>query len=67
MLLYGLAEYAIREIPSSYQVISNYIDQEGKNIEILILGPSQILQAINPALMQRPTLSLASSISARAA
>lgn len=60
VVLFGVIEYLTRQLPSSYSLISKSIDTDASEVEILILGPSQIRQAINPALIKRNTLSMAS-------
>ena len=60
VLLFGITEYLTRKLPSSYSQVSSYIESDAAEIETLILGPSQIWQAVNPALMSSSTLSLAS-------
>jgi hypothetical protein len=60
VLGYLAIEYATLRLPMSYTHISKYIAAEAEHIEVLALGSSQVKNAINPALIDSPTLNLAS-------
>jgi len=55
-----LVEYLVREIPESYQYNATHLDTNKDDIEVLVLGSSQSMNAINAALIDAPTLNLAS-------
>lgn len=60
MLVYGVLEYLSLQIPSAFQFKQDYIAQNQNEIEVLVLGSSQAMNAINPEYISTPTLSLAS-------
>lgn len=55
-----LVEYLVREIPESYQYNATRLEKHNDDIEVLILGSSQSMNAINAKLIGAPTLNLAS-------
>ncbi|MDX1461798.1 MAG: hypothetical protein R3359_01975 [Marinirhabdus sp.] len=46
-------------MPSSYAALAEYMDDEAENIEVLVLGSSQMKSGINPEYISQPTLNLA--------
>jgi len=60
VILFGITEYLTRQLPTGYRIVADYIESETSEIETVVLGSSQIRQAINPALLKNSTLSLAS-------
>lgn len=43
-------EYSIRSIPNDYAYKSDWLSKNGKDIEVMYLGPSTIMYDINPSL-----------------
>jgi len=60
VLGYLIIEYYTRQLPLGYTNISTQLEKEQSNIEILILGSSQIKNAINPEWLDQPAISLTS-------
>ena len=60
ILGYLAVEYATIKLPMSYSYISAYLQAEGNTIEVVTLGSSQVKNAVNPALLDKKTLNLAS-------
>ncbi|QNJ98920.1 hypothetical protein [Constantimarinum furrinae] len=55
-----IAEYLSREITSGYKINSTYLNAEAGSMEVLILGSSQIKDGINVAILQQPSINMAS-------
>ncbi|MGB0788650.1 MAG: hypothetical protein ACPGQR_03855 [Marinirhabdus sp.] len=55
-----LVEHFTLQVPESYINRSVYLLEEKDNLEVLLLGSSQINDGINPALLSHPTINLAS-------
>lgn len=60
LLGYMVVEYLTFRIPSNYKKNSELLDTEAQNLEVLILGSSQMKDAVNAALLKQPTINLAS-------
>ncbi|MEZ4779254.1 MAG: hypothetical protein R2786_07695 [Flavobacteriaceae bacterium] len=58
--MYAVAEWLTQKIPSAFAVNKEIIAKDGKKIETLVLGSSQLMNAVNPEWMHSPTLNLAS-------
>lgn len=61
VLLYGAVEYLVRKVPTNYQIVGDYMESSASEIEVISLGSSQMKGAINPALIDKKTLNIASS------
>lgn len=53
-------EYLTLNLPNQFIENVNYIEKNKTNFEVLALGSSQLMSALNPALIDKPTLNLAS-------
>ncbi len=60
LLGYIAVEYLTRKLPMEYMNTAAYIENNGSDIEILLLGSSQMKNAVNPAWIKRPAINLAS-------
>ncbi|MDC7995298.1 hypothetical protein [Altibacter sp. HG106] len=60
VLLAGLIEAATRNIPTSYAYIAPYLDAHAEDVEVLLLGSSQMKDAIDAKALSLPALNLAS-------
>lgn len=60
ILGYVIMEALTQNLPLSYNYINEYISKNKNEIEILVLGSSQMTNAINPELIDTPTLNLSS-------
>lgn len=60
LLGYGLVEYLTLQLPSSVKANGAYLERMSKNFEVLVLGSSQMKDAVNPVWLSKPTLNLAS-------
>lgn len=60
VLGYLTVEYYTRQIPSSYEINKNRLEQHGEEIETLILGSSQMMSGINGEWLSATALNLAS-------
>jgi len=58
-ILLALMEYGIRLIPNAYSIKSNYIENNGDKISILILGHSHHFYGLNPEYMPQGTFNMA--------
>lgn len=61
LLLLLFCEIEHRIIPNNYTYKRNYIETNGENIELLVLGSSHALCAINPEYISNNSFSLAST------
>jgi hypothetical protein len=57
---YIAIEYVTRRLPMSYTYISEYLETEGKTVAVVVVGSSQVKNAINPEFIEMKTLNLAS-------
>ncbi len=57
---YGIIEYFTRKLPLEYRPKSRYLSKEKDSISVLILGSSQMKNAINPAFLSKKAINLAS-------
>ncbi len=55
-----LAELLARAVPESYQFNAKQLEENKDSIEVLILGSSQMLNAVNADLLDRPAINMAS-------
>ena len=60
ILGYVTAELLTLRLPMGYKNISNYLSENKSEIEVLVLGSSQLKDAINPELLKQNTINLAS-------
>ncbi|PKA84330.1 hypothetical protein ATE92_2517 [Ulvibacter sp. MAR_2010_11] len=60
LLGYATIEYLTLQLPSGYEKNKTLFQDEGDTVEVLVLGSSQLNNAVNPALLKYPTLNLAS-------
>lgn len=60
ILGYLLAEYLALNIPAGFQQRSEYLEANNEQIALLILGSSQMKDAVNPAWLTKPAINLAS-------
>lgn len=60
ILGYLAVEYTTRQLPMGFKDLSRYYEENKTEFEVLVLGSSQIKDAINPELLQIPTLNLGS-------
>ncbi|MEZ4859523.1 MAG: hypothetical protein R2781_12005 [Flavobacteriaceae bacterium] len=60
LLGYGTVEWLTRSIPSVYSINEKYLEKRADTIETLILGSSQVMNAVNAAWISNPTINLAS-------
>ena len=60
LVVYGIVEYFTLKIPSSFAVNKERIANENEEIQTLVLGSSQLMNAINPEWLSTPTLNVAS-------
>jgi len=58
-ILFALIESGIRLIPNAYSIKSNYIENNGDKISILILGHSHHFYGLNPEYMPQGTFNMA--------
>lgn len=54
-------EMVTRNLPLRYTYIGNYLEKESANLEVMVLGSSQIKDAVNPQWLSRPSINLAST------
>lgn len=59
LVLLFLIEVSIRKIPNDYKSKRDYLQKNGKNIEILALGSSHIYYGLNPDLFTKSCFNLA--------
>ena len=59
--IYTFLEMAVIQIPTSYSMIGNYLDNEQDDIEVMFLGSSQIKNSINPAFIDKKSINLSST------
>ncbi len=57
---YGITEYLTRQLPMEYKTISQYLSSDKDSISIVILGSSQMKNAINPQYLSKKALNMAS-------
>ena len=60
ILIYGITEYLTRKLPMEYKTIGTYLEKNSNKIELLILGSSQMKNAVNPEYLSKTTLNMAS-------
>ena len=60
ILGYLLVEYLALNIPAGFQQRSEYLEANNEQIALLILGSSQMKDAVNPAWLTKPAINLAS-------
>ncbi len=60
ILGYVIIEYLTLNLPLSYQTTSQYLSEEKENIEVIIFGSSQMKDGIDPSLLNKPALNMAS-------
>jgi len=60
VLGYVMIEFLTLNLPMSYNTTSQYLSEEKENIEVIIFGSSQMKDGIDPSLINKPSLSLAS-------
>lgn len=60
VVIYGIAEWLTLNVPSAFEVNKNRLQEEGQEIQTLVLGSSQQMNAINPEWVSNPTLNVAS-------
>lgn len=60
LLGYTIIEYLTLNLPAPYRINADIIEKEANSIEVLILGSSQMDNAVNPALLKQTALNLAS-------
>lgn len=53
VLLAGVLENMIRNIPNSYSYKKNYLDKNAGNIEVLIFGDSHAYNGVNPEMISK--------------
>ncbi len=53
-------EGLVRKIPNAYKINEEIIAERADSIEVMVLGSSQMMSAVNPAWLKAPTLNLAS-------
>jgi len=56
----GFAEYFTRELPTHYKVNANYLSKSKDELQVVVLGSSQLRDAINPEHLTIPAINLAS-------
>ena len=61
VLIYTLLEILVLQIPFNYTHVSDYLNAEGRNIEILATGSSQMNLAINPEYFDQPAINFGST------
>jgi hypothetical protein len=52
-------EILLRQIPNDYDLKRTYLEKEGKNVEILILGSSHTYYGVNPVYLSRKAFNAA--------
>lgn len=60
VLGYLVVEWATLELPMGYKNLSQRLSAEGDTIEVLLLGSSQMKDAVNTAKLKTPAINLAS-------
>lgn len=60
LLGYMIIEYLTLNLPMSYQTNSLYLSEEKDHIEVIIFGSSQMKDGIDPSLLDKPSLNMAS-------
>lgn len=60
ILGYVIIEILTLNLPLGYKYTSEYLQQNKSGIQVLILGSSQLANAINPDFLSTPTLNMAS-------
>lgn len=60
LLGYLIIEMMTLNLPMSYQITSEYLNENKEDIEVIILGSSQMKDGIDPSLLDKPTLNMAS-------
>jgi hypothetical protein len=60
ILGYAIIEYMTLNLPMNYLSTSQYLEEEKDSIEVILLGSSQMNDGIDPALLDKPSLNLAS-------
>ena len=58
ILICTTLELLTRDLPHRFDYIATQIETEKDNIEVLVLGSSQMKRAINPEWIEKPTISL---------
>lgn len=53
VLIGGVAEYSLRKIPNDYAFKNQWLTQNSKEIEVLVLGASTALYDVNPQYFQK--------------
>lgn len=56
---YAVVEHLTLQLNTSYSHLSKYMAREANNIEVLVLGSSQMKGGINPEYLEQKTLNLA--------
>jgi hypothetical protein len=54
-------EYSVLQIPTSYKVTGEYLDNNTEDIEVVFLGSSQIKNSINPKHIDKNSINLSST------
>ena len=53
VLMGAVAEYSLRKIPNDYSFKNQWLTQNSKDVEILVLGSSSVLYDINPEYLHK--------------
>jgi len=53
ILILGYTEYKLRGVPNSYSTKRKHLERQLDSIEVLVLGSSQMADALNPALFRQ--------------
>ncbi len=53
VIIAALSEYSIRQIPNDYSYKNQWMEENGKELEVLCLGPSSIYYGINPQYLDK--------------
>lgn len=61
IILYGVVEILVSELPTSYKIIGHLLDTESPNFETIVLGSSQMKNGINPKYLDKKTINLSST------
>jgi hypothetical protein len=59
--IYVIVEVLVLQLPFNYIAVSKYLASEGKNINILATGSSQMKCAVNPKFLDEPAINFGST------
>ena len=61
IIAYIALEYSVLQIPTSYKITGEYLDNNAEDIEVIFLGSSQIKNSINTKFIEKKSINLSST------